>query len=86
MGNVAMVVTLSFLLIAPWILGELYREPAENEGRSPKPVSTCCGLKRLFIRATHKPGMANTPGKDDRLSDEEALRFAEQTDVSPRQA
>jgi hypothetical protein len=32
MGNVAMVVTLSFLLIAPWILGELYREPAKTKG------------------------------------------------------
>lgn len=29
--------------------------------------------------------MANTP-KDHRISDHEALRIAEQTDVSPRQA
>ena len=30
--------------------------------------------------------MANTPSKDHRISDQEALRIAEQTDVSPRQA
>jgi hypothetical protein len=30
--------------------------------------------------------MANTPSKDHRISDKEALRIAEQTDVSPNQA
>ncbi|WP_208647196.1 hypothetical protein, partial [Mesorhizobium kowhaii] len=30
--------------------------------------------------------MANTPSKDHRISDQEALRIAEQTDVSPQQA
>jgi len=30
--------------------------------------------------------MANTPNKDHRISDREALRIAEQTDVSPQQA
>ncbi|MBZ9986810.1 hypothetical protein LB572_06850 [Mesorhizobium sp. BH1-1-5] len=30
--------------------------------------------------------MANTPSKDHRISDKEALRIAEQTDVSPKQA
>lgn len=30
--------------------------------------------------------MADTPSKDHRISDKEALRIAEQTDVSPNQA
>jgi hypothetical protein len=30
--------------------------------------------------------MANAPSKDHRISDREALRIAEQTDVSPEQA
>ena len=30
--------------------------------------------------------MANAPKKDHRISDQEALRIAEQTDVSPQQA
>jgi len=71
-------------------LGRIVPRAGQNAGRSPKPVSTCYALKRLLIRASHKPGrvnyMANTPGKDHRISDEEALRIAEQTDVSPRQA
>jgi hypothetical protein len=30
--------------------------------------------------------MANTPSKDHSISDKEALKIAEQTDVSPQQA
>lgn len=30
--------------------------------------------------------MANTPSKDHRISDKEAVRIAEQTDVSPKEA
>jgi len=30
-GNVAMVVAVVFLLIAPWVLGELYRERAKTQ-------------------------------------------------------
>ncbi len=35
---------------------------------------------------TENPQMANGKSKEHRLSDKEALRIAEQTDVSPQQA